>query len=332
MAKTETNSSNIIIRHMTADDTRAVESFQTRVLGETMPGWTAEHLAMHVAVFPEGQLIAVDQAGRIMGSASSLVIDWDDYAESAQWSLITGNGEFTTHNPKGKTLYGADMLIDPEVRGKGIGTRFYEARKKIVRDRGLKRLLTGGRIPGYAQVSHELTPKEYVHEVLKGKRKDPTLNFQLKNGFVVLDIIPEYLHDTESRGFATLLEWLNPEYVMSLTIEEEAALEEFKEEKVKEGPNRVRIAAMQYLLRPINCFDDFATQVEFFVHSAKDYKSHFIVFPRVLYDAAAELSSQASSCASRASACAANLRVSKSFQTPGCRKQSLYHWRNAPNY
>jgi predicted amidohydrolase len=43
----------------------------------------------------------------------------------------------------------------------------------------------------------------------------------------------------------------------------------------------VRIAAVQYLLRPISRFEDFASQVEFFVHSAKDYHAHFVLFPEL---------------------------------------------------
>ena len=42
---------------------------------------------------------------------------------------------------------------------------------------------------------------------------------------------------------------------------------------------RVRIAAIQYMLRGIKNFDEFAHQVEFFVDSAKDYGSHFVLFP-----------------------------------------------------
>jgi hypothetical protein len=63
-------------------------------------------------------------------------------------------------------------------------------------------LLTGGRISGYAEVADEMTPKEYVADVVAGKRRDPALTFQLKNGLVVLDVVPDYLQDTESRGFA----------------------------------------------------------------------------------------------------------------------------------
>jgi predicted amidohydrolase/GNAT superfamily N-acetyltransferase len=241
-------------------------------------------LARHLEVFPEGQLVACDLSDRVVGSASSLLIDWDDYAESANWSSITGDGTFDTHNQLGKTLYGADMGVDPDARQQGIGSALYEARKDLIRDRGLKRLLTGGRIPGYSALAGQMTAKEYVAEVVDGKRRDPALTFQLDNGLVVLDVVPGYMADSESRGFATVLEWLNPEYTSSVSLQaslQHAALEQAAAEAMRgtPRPRRVRIAAVQYLLRPISCFDDFAHQVEFFVRSAKDYKAHFVLFP-----------------------------------------------------
>jgi predicted amidohydrolase/GNAT superfamily N-acetyltransferase len=271
------------VRPMTFDDIRAVIDLQIRAF-PGKPPWGTEQLARHLEIFPEGQLVAVDETGRVLGSASSLIIDWDDYAESANWSVITGHGNFDTHNPLGKTLYGADMGVAPEARKQGIGALLYEARKDLIRERGLKRLLTGGRIAGYDEVGEHLTPKEFVAEVVAGKRWDPALTFQLENGLVVLDVVPEYMHDVESRGFATVLEWLNPEYTSSVSLQaslQHAALEQASAEAMRgtPRPRRVRIAAVQYLLRPIACFEDFAHQVEFFVHSAKDYKAHFILFP-----------------------------------------------------
>jgi predicted amidohydrolase/ribosomal protein S18 acetylase RimI-like enzyme len=271
------------VRQMTRDDIPAVIEQQLRAFpGE--PPWRADQMARHLEVFPEGQLVASDQTGRVLGSASSLLIDWDDYAESARWSAITGQGTFDTHNPLGKTLYGADIGVDPEARRQGIGTLLYEARKELIQERGLKRLLTGGRIPGYAEVAELMTPKEYVAEVVARKRRDPTLTFQLENGLVVLDVVPNYLQDTASRGFATVLEWLNPDYTSSVSLQaslQHAALEQAAVEALRGSarPRRVRIAAVQYLLRPIGRFEDFASQVEFFVRSAKEYRSHFVLFP-----------------------------------------------------
>jgi len=273
----------LVVRLMTPEDIPAVVALQSRVYPEGL-AWSPVELTQHLKIFPEGQLVAVDETGRLLGSSSSLIIDWDDYAESAKWPSITGYGTFSTHNPRGTTLYGADMCVDPDTRRRGAGSLFYEARKNLIKERGLKRLLTGGRIPAYSAVASQMTPQEYVAEVVKGRRKDPTLSFQLANGLVVLDVVPEYLEDPESRGFATLLEWLNPEYVATVGLEaadEQAAIEELAEEagRAHPRPSHVRIAAMQYLLRPITRFEEFATQAEFFVRSAQEYHTHFVLFP-----------------------------------------------------
>ena len=274
---------SFLVRQMAFDDVPAVIELMERAF-PGKPPWGPELIVHHLEIFPEGQLIAVDSAGHILGSASSLIIDWDDYAESANWSVITGDGSFDTHNPLGLTLYGAEIGVDASARHQGVGTKLYEARKDLIRERGLKRLLTGGRIAGYDEVAEQLTPKEYVAEVVAGKRRDPALTFQLENGLVVLDVVPEYMHDIESRGFATVLEWLNPEYTSSVGLQaslQHAALEQAAAEAMRgtPRPRRVRIAAVQYLLRPITCIEEFVHQVEFFVHSAKDYKAHFLLFP-----------------------------------------------------
>jgi predicted amidohydrolase/GNAT superfamily N-acetyltransferase len=273
----------VVTRQMAPADIPAVIALQRRIYPEEIV-WSPEELKNHLAIFPEGQMVAVDESGKVLGSSSTLIIDWDDYAESAKWPTITGQGTFRTHNPLGKTLYGADLCVDPDARRHGIGALVYEVRKKYVREHGLKRMLTGGRIPGYAKASEKMTAEDYVADVVRGKIKDPTLSFQLANGLVVLDVVPEYLEDKESRGFATLLEWLNPEYVTNVSLhvtEEPTALAEPAE--LDGGgqlrPSRVRIAAMQYLLRPIKSFEDFATQVEFFCRSAKEYGCHFVLFP-----------------------------------------------------
>jgi predicted amidohydrolase/ribosomal protein S18 acetylase RimI-like enzyme len=271
------------VRQMTLEDIPAVIDLQHRAF-PNQAAWRADQLEHHLEVFPEGQLVVTNPAGKVLGSSSSLLIDWDDYAESANWSSITGNGTFNTHNPTGMTLYGADMGVAPEARRQGIGTLMYEARKELIRERGLKRMLTGGRIPGYRDLAGRFTAKEYVAEVVDGKLRDPALTFQLENGLVVLDVVPGYMADTASCGFATVLEWLNPEYSSSVSLQaslQHAALEQAVADALRETPRprRVRIAAIQYLLRPIARFEDFVSQVEFFVRSAKEYKAHFVLFP-----------------------------------------------------
>lgn len=42
---------------------------------------------------------------------------------------------------------------------------------------------------------------------------------------------------------------------------------------------RVRVAALQYYIRPVRSYDDFASQVESLVETARDYKAQLVVFP-----------------------------------------------------
>lgn len=58
----------------------------------------------------------------------------------------------------GDTLYGADVYVDPECRGAGIGGYLYEERRKLCKRLNLRRILAGGRIVGYEAVADEMTP------------------------------------------------------------------------------------------------------------------------------------------------------------------------------
>ena len=94
----------VTIRQTTIADLPGVIDLQHRAFPD-MPHWNLEDLTSHLSIFPEGQLVAVDQAGRILGSASALIIDWDDYLESAKWSSITGHGTVIPLNDLIKDAY-----------------------------------------------------------------------------------------------------------------------------------------------------------------------------------------------------------------------------------
>lgn len=176
--------------------------------------WSIAQLEAHQSYFPEGQLIVIDcDTGRTVGLAFSLIILWDDYSFQDNWQDFTSGGFFHNHNPrKGKTLYGAEVMVDPEYRGRGIGGMLYRARQDIVRKYKLKRIRAGARLRGYSKFKDKYTPEEYTIEVLNKKIFDPTLSFQLNQDFVVLDVAKNYLfNDPESLGYAAVIEWLNPE-------------------------------------------------------------------------------------------------------------------------
>jgi GNAT superfamily N-acetyltransferase len=179
----------------------------------TSTPWHREQLESHHRVFPEGQLVAVDPAdGRLLGMASSLIIRWDDYAPQGAWRGFTDHGMFTNHDPEhGRTLYGAEVMALPTEQGRGVGTALYHGRREIAERLGLRRIRAGARLRGYGTYAKEMTPEQYVLRVVKQELFDPTLSFQLKRGFHVIDVVSGYLrHDEESQGFAATIQWLNP--------------------------------------------------------------------------------------------------------------------------
>jgi GNAT superfamily N-acetyltransferase len=145
--------------------------------------------------------------------AASLIVPWDAYDMKMNWQDFTAGGTFANHDPiHGRTLYGAEIMVHPSARRRGIASRLYQARRDLVAHLGLLRIRAGARLRGYHRHAATLTPQEYVDAVVKGTRSDPTLSFQLAQGFTVLGVVRHYLDaDPESLGYAAVIEWLNPE-------------------------------------------------------------------------------------------------------------------------
>ena len=102
---------------------------------------------------------------------------------------------------------GADISVHPDYRGQGIGKLIYAARKDVVRRYGKKGIVAGGLLPGYAEHKHEMTVQEYVDKVVTGELFDPTLSFQLKMGFALRGLIQDYIEDSASDNWSTLIVW-----------------------------------------------------------------------------------------------------------------------------
>jgi GNAT superfamily N-acetyltransferase len=199
------------IRQTTAADVDALLQLQERVYPAISP-WRRDHLADQLNVFPQGQLVA-EIEGVIVGCASSLVILWDEWADEHTWSEITSSGTFDMHNPLGFTLYGAEVFVDPSVRGRRIGHALYEGRRRLCKNLNLRRIIACGRLPGYGKHAGDMSVELYAKKVLWGDLKDPVLSFQLREGFRFCGIMSNYLpEDRESCGHASLIAWVNPEH------------------------------------------------------------------------------------------------------------------------
>jgi GNAT superfamily N-acetyltransferase len=181
-----------------------------------------EQLRSHHEIFPEGQMVAVARSparaetgeDNVVGMASSLILSWDDYEPQDAWRDFTDHGMFTNHDPGGRTLYGAEVMVHPVWQGRGVGSKIYDARRRLAQRLGLRRIRAGARLRGYHRYADRMSARQYVDRVIAGEIRDPTLTFQLHRGFRVLHVVPGYLKgDSESLGWAAVIEWLNPETV-----------------------------------------------------------------------------------------------------------------------
>lgn len=204
-------SSFVCIRQTRMEDLPAITAMGETIYPREEP-WEKKHLASHLEVFPDGQFVAEDtRTGRVVGMASSLIVRWDDYAFGDDWMHFTEGGFFTNHDPEhGRTLYGADIMVDPACQGMGIGKKIYAARRDLCRRFGLPRIRAGARLRGYGRYADQMSAETYVQQVVNRELTDPTLSFQLKQGFRVLAVIKGYLDaDPASRGYAAAIEWIN---------------------------------------------------------------------------------------------------------------------------
>ena len=200
----------VVVRNTRPEDFPGIIELCSQVYPENPP-WHERQLASHYRIFPEGQFVAVESGtNRVVGMAASLIVLWDDYDLDMNWRDFTDTGMFTNHDPQGRTLYGAEVMVWPGLQGRGIGKKLYKARRDLTERLKLLRIRAGARLRGYHRYRDKLTPEQYVLDVIAGKIGDPTLSFQLKQGFHVLAVAEDYLHhDPESQGHAAVIEWTN---------------------------------------------------------------------------------------------------------------------------
>ncbi len=255
----------VITRVATQDDIPALVELNRisyPTLAEDNVVWRASHLRSHQRVFPDGQIVATI-GGKIVGASASLVVNMgSNPLRFHTWAGITDSGYFTNHDLTADTLYGADVYVDPNTRGTGVGAALYEARRQLCQKLNLRRILAGGRLWNYREHADKFGAEEYAQQVVAGELRDLVLSFQIREGFVLRGVMPNYLKDPHSHNHGSLLEWLNPKY-----------------KPTAKGPRKVRVACVQKQMRKVVDFDDFAQHVTYFTDIAADYRSDFVLFP-----------------------------------------------------
>jgi GNAT superfamily N-acetyltransferase len=202
---------DLTVRNTRETDIPALIDLQRRVYPTIAP-WTESRVRQQLDVFPQGQFLAL-YGERVVGCASSMVIRWDEWSTEHTWKEITTSGTFDNHDPDGRTLYGAEVFVDPKLRGRRVGHRLYEARRGLCRRANLRRIIACGRLPGYHHYAHQISAETYAKKVVWGDINDPVLSFQLSEGFRYCGVIEGYLpEDAESCSAASLIVWINPHF------------------------------------------------------------------------------------------------------------------------
>ena len=164
----------------------------------------AAHYRRHVEIFPDGQLVVLD-GDHVVGATSTIRYDFDfDHAGHTFAELLDG-GWLGSHQPGGTWLYGMDVSVHPDYRGRGAGGALYAARQELVWRLGLRGQLTVGMMSGYGAVRDAMSAEEYFEGLRSGAINDPTLSMQRHVGFEICRLLPGYLQDPVCDGYGLLI-------------------------------------------------------------------------------------------------------------------------------
>ncbi|MFN4283268.1 MAG: GNAT family N-acetyltransferase [Alphaproteobacteria bacterium] len=265
------NRSKLSVRQARVSDIDTIIAMMKRAYPD-MPVYTPGNIQGQISNFPEGQFVA-EYGDRIVGYAATFRIDEASGLSAHSWTEITGGGHASRHDPRGEWLYGMEVCVDPDWQGRRVGQRLYEARKRLAENLELKGILFGGRLPGLSRRIRQFgTAEAYLEAVQARKVRDLVASFQLANGFEALRVLHDYLpSDKESLGCAAHMIWRNP-YVDQTAHAPQPSMR---------PKDWVRVATVQFQQRQVASFEEFISNIEYFVDVVSDYKSDFVVFPEL---------------------------------------------------
>jgi len=164
----------------------------------------APHYLKHLELFPEGQFVGLD-GDRVVAATATIRLGFDFEHVNHTFGEIIQGGWLTSHEPDGDWLYGADIGVHPDYRGRGLAQGLYAARQQLVWELGLKGQVTAGMMSGYGAVKNTVSAEEYYAGLVSGRINDPTLSMQQKIGFEFRGLLKDYLQDPVCDNYGVLL-------------------------------------------------------------------------------------------------------------------------------
>lgn len=199
--------------NLSADHADALEELELSVFATVDPDdlYNAAELRHLAAAFPDGNFVVLD-GGRPVGMGLGLFVEFDFDHTDHTLAEIVGDDGVSNHSMDHPWYYGTDISVYPDYRGQGIGRRLYELRKECVRRFNKRGIVAGGVLPGYRDHIGDMTADEYILMVVAGKLYDPTLTFQLENGFTAHGALHGYVKDDTVGHNSVLISWTNPDH------------------------------------------------------------------------------------------------------------------------
>ncbi len=93
-----------------------------------------------------------------------------------------------------------------------MGGKLIEARYDVIRKLNLRGLVAGSIPIDFSKVADHVSIEQYVRDVVAGTRFDTNLSKQLRKGFKVHGLIPNYTIEPTCGGYGVEIVWDNPDY------------------------------------------------------------------------------------------------------------------------
>jgi radical SAM enzyme (TIGR01210 family) len=184
---------------------------------------TRDKFESRARIFPEGFFLAYE-SGHPVGVTTSEIIQYEPQSPIESWESITNNGYITPekidsgkavgYNEDGNALYVVSVGVNPDYQKRGIGSQLVQEQIKLAKEKGLKYLVLGARVPSLKKAkakNERIIPEEHIKATRKdGLPVDSELRFYTRNGLKIHEIVPNYMEDdSESLNYGVVMVWEN---------------------------------------------------------------------------------------------------------------------------
>ncbi|MCX6809968.1 MAG: hypothetical protein NTZ65_04475 [Candidatus Berkelbacteria bacterium] len=189
-----------------------------------------EKFESRMKVFPEGFFLGYE-FGIIAGVSTSEISNFEPTDDVESWEKITNNGFISPvhsedgtitggHNKDGNSLYVVSLGVRAQYKGNRIGVALIEAQKELVKQKNLKYLFLGSRVPGFKKAKDDnpsLTIEQFVNQKDGDNLADPDIRFYTGRGLKIARIKENYMEDDpESGNYGVIMYWENDEYDLGI--------------------------------------------------------------------------------------------------------------------